>query len=399
MDRPELAHWLRLTLTPGIGNSTGRSLLARYGLPQHIFAQPTLSLRAIVGPTQAQALAQLPDGFDAQLQRTWDWLHPAHPSAATDGARAVITLADACYPTALLAIEDPPLLLYVQGAARWLETPAVPAAALGLARCIAIVGSRNPTPQGSENARHFATALVQAGLTVVSGLARGVDGAAHLGALDGASDSADHPATVAVVGTGLDRVYPKSHLSLARRITGQALMISEYPIGTPPLAANFPRRNRIISGLSLGTLVVEAALQSGSLITARLASEQGKEVFAIPGSIHAAQSRGCHALIRQGAKLVESALDVLEELPGHTATPLGDQQRGVAAASAPAAPPTGAADPALLQALGYDPTSLDALQNRTGIDTARLQAQLMELELAGWVCRLPGGLFQRLAGA
>ncbi|MEO7941100.1 MAG: DNA-processing protein DprA, partial [Burkholderiaceae bacterium] len=237
MDRSELAHWLRLTVTPGIGNSTGRSLLARFGLPEQIFAQSTATLRAVVNPTQAQALAQLPDGFDTQLQRTWDWLHPVQASAESEGARAVITLADACYPPALLAMEDPPPLLYVQGAARWLAPPRTPVAALGLARCIAIVGSRNPTPQGTDNARRFASALVQAGYTVVSGLARGVDGAAHLGALDAVSVGSDHPATVAVVGTGLDRVYPTSHLALARRITSLALMVSEYPIGTPPIAA------------------------------------------------------------------------------------------------------------------------------------------------------------------
>ncbi len=380
MDRSELAYWLRLTLTPAVGNASARSLLTRFGLPEAIFAQPTQALRALVGPTRAQALAQLPEGFDAQVQHTWDWLHPAQDDTAADGIRAVITLADPRYPSALLAIEDPPLLLYVHGASCWLAQAGAPVAALGLDRCVAIVGSRNPTPQGSDNARQFAAAMVQAGLTVVSGLARGVDGAAHAGALDAASDPADHPATVAVVGTGLDRVYPKSHLPLARRIAR-------------------PRRNRIIAGLSQGTLVVEAALQSGSLITARLAAEQGKEVFAIPGSIHSTQSRGCHALIRQGAKLVESANDVLEELPGYTPAQGNATQQPLAQASAQPPSSIGLTDPALLPALGYDPVSLDTLQARTGLDTARLQAQLMELELAGVVARLPGGLFQRMAGA
>jgi DNA processing protein len=189
---------------------------------------------------------------------------------------------------------------------------------------------------------------------------------------------------VAIVGTGLDRVYPKRHLELARRIARQGLIISEYPVGTPPLAANFPRRNRLIAGITRGTLVVEAALQSGSLITARLAVEQGRDVFAIPGSIHSAQSRGCHFLIKQGAKLVESAQDVLEEWGWVGATP---------------APPGGsvASDSSLLQALGFDPVSLEALLARTGLDTAQLQAQLMSLELDGQVARLPGGLFQRIA--
>jgi DNA processing protein len=261
---------------------------------------------------------------------------------------------------------------------------------------VAVVGSRNPTPQGADNARQFAFALAQAGLTVVSGLALGIDGAAHAGALDACAQDTVRPATVAVVGTGLDRVYPKRHLALARRIARDGLLISEYPIGTPPIAANFPRRNRIISGLSQGTLVIEAALQSGSLITARLAAEQGREVFAIPGSIHAAQSRGCHALIRQGAKLVESAQDVLEELPGPSPARTVRVPDGHRAPDDAAPPGT---DPALLRALGHDPVALDTLQARTGLDTAQLQAQLMALELAGLVGRMPGGRFQRIAGA
>jgi DNA processing protein len=233
---------------------------------------------------------------------------------------------------------------------------------------------------------------------VVSGLALGIDGAAHEGALAGAatgSGDGDTWATIAVVGTGLDRVYPSRHRDLAHRIARMGLLISEYPLGTPPLSANFPKRNRIISGLSLGTLVVEAALQSGSLITARLASEQGKDVFAIPGSIHTAQARGCHALIKQGAQLVETPEEVLEELwtqtglspvspvliapDGHTTMGFSDN---------------GSAN-TLLEVLGFDPVGLDALLARTGFDTARLQALLLELELEGAVARLPGGLFQR----
>ncbi len=409
MDRDELAHWLRLMLTPGVGNETARLLLAAFGLPAHIFAQTGAAWREVVGPQVAGALAQPPADLDAQLQATWDWLHQADEDGTPDMAKAVITLADPRYPAALLAIEDPPPMLYVHGTTRWLTGAPAPAGhddhpgpdaaspALGLGRCLAIVGSRNPTHQGAENARRFAHALAQAGLTVVSGLALGIDGAAHAGALDAhdGDDSRDGPATVAVVGTGLDRVYPKRHLALARRIARHGLLISEYPIGTPPIAANFPRRNRLISGLSQGTLVVEAALQSGSLITARLAAEQGKDVFAIPGSIHSPQSRGCHALIRQGAKLVESAQDVLEELPWHGSS---SRPAGAAPATGPQAAPPPGTDPALLLALGHEPASLDALQARTGIDTPRLQAQLMALELAGQVGRLPGGLFQRIAG-
>ena len=258
-----------------------------------------------------------------------------------------------------------------------------------------MVGSRNPTPQGAQNARQFARALAGGGVTIVSGLALGIDAAAHEGALDGAAPGA--LATIAVIGTGIDRVYPRQHRDLAHRIAARGLIVSEYPLGTPPLPGNFPRRNRLIAGLSQGTLVVEAALQSGSLITARLASEQGKEVFAIPGSIHSPQSRGSHALIRQGAKLVETAQDVLEELRWPQAVLAMTNE----AAGAVSAPDDDLNHPhqGLLQALGADPVSLDALQARTGLQTATLQAQLLELELAGQVGRLPGGLFQRLGQA
>ncbi|MGZ5194323.1 MAG: DNA-processing protein DprA [Ramlibacter sp.] len=374
MEREELAGWLRLTLTPGIGDRTARQLLATFGLPGAIFEQAAPALEQVVAPSQAQALLAEPDGLAAQVEAVMDWLRAAEPP----GSRHVVTLADAAYPPGLLNIADPPVLLYVQGAlpAQW------PAA-------IAVVGSRNPTPQGLLNAREFARSFAQAGLTVVSGLALGVDGAAHEGALDGAAPGA--LATIAVVGTGLDRMYPRQHLALAHRIVETGLVVSEYPLGTPPLAPNFPKRNRIISALSQGTLVVEAALRSGSLITAGQAAEQGKDVFAIPGSIHSPQSRGCHALLKQGAKLVESAQDVLEELR----LPQGPQQQARADADAdgePARP-----EDSLLNALGFDPVSLDALVARTGIAPADLQARLLQFELQGDVARLPGGLFQRIA--
>ena len=391
MERGELALWLRLTLTPGVGNETARRLLASFGLPDEIFSQSATALRQVVSEKQALAVGQEPDGLATLLQTTWDWLQADGDGASPESSRTILTLADPRYPAALLATEDPPLVLYLMGAAHVLG-PRRPDAPLAIDQGIAVVGSRNPTPQGASNARAFARTLAGNDLCIVSGLALGIDGAAHEGALEGGTTVDGLPVTIAVVGTGLDRVYPRRHHDLARRIAGRGLLISEYPIGTPPLAANFPRRNRIIAALSQGTLVVEAALQSGSLITARLAVEQGKEVFAIPGSIHAPQSRGCHALIRQGAKLVESAQDVLEELkiaprstghpdPGGKDTP--DRAEGTE-------------DP-LLQALGFDPVSLDALQARTGIETAHLQAQLMALELADKVARLPGGLFQRIA--
>jgi len=366
VDTQELQAWLRLTLSPGVGNDTARKLLAAFSSAQAIFGQSAVALKQLGTEKLAKAILAEPPALAAQLQLTLEWLQ-----AGND--RRIATLGDTAYPVSLLDIEDPPLMLYMLG-----TLAGKPAAAPH----IAIVGSRNPTPQGEANARQFAKAFGGAGLCVVSGLALGIDGAAHDGALLGGGE------TIAVVGTGLDRVYPKKHLALAHRIAQQGMIVSEFPLGTPPLAANFPRRNRIISGLSRGTLVVEAALQSGSLITARLAAEQGKEVFAIPGSIHSPQSRGCHALIKQGAKLVEFAQDVLEELNLSTA-PHADGDNDEAAAP-------DAGDP-LVAALGFDPVSLDALQARTGLDTARLQASLLELELCGQVVRLPGGFFQRLA--
>lgn len=363
MLRTELAAWLRLLLTPGVGLDSARKLLAAFGLPEAVFAQPASAWQAVVGTRAAQALGHPPEDLDAQVDRTQAWL-------ADTTNRHILTLGDPLYPSDLLQMADPPVLLYVLGDVQALHHP----------RRLAIVGSRNPTPQGESNARQFAQALGQAGVCVVSGLALGVDGAAHDGAMLGGAP------TVAVVGTGLDRVYPKRHLALAHRISAQGAIVSEYPLGTPPLPAHFPQRNRIIAGLSQGTLVVEAAVQSGSLITARLAAEQGREVFAIPGSIHAPQSRGCHALIRQGAKLVESAQDILEDL--HLATPLPADEGAQPTSN------TGEED-SLLRAMGHDPVSLDALQARTGLDTAHLLARLLELELSGEVARLPGGLLQR----
>jgi len=376
MDREELGAWLRLELTPGVGNTTARRLLAALGLPQHIFEASRTALEQVASAAQAAALHSPPAEWPALLETTWQWLEadPQH--------RRIMTLGDPSYPQSLLHMEDPPLLLYGMGMeAAWGTN--------GLATCmphsLAVVGSRNPTPQGAVNARQFSLALAQAGLTIVSGLALGVDGAAHEGALDGAKP--DQLATIAVVGTGLDRVYPRQHRDLAHRISQRGVLLSEYPLGTPPLSANFPKRNRIIAGLTSGTLVVEAALKSGSLITARLASEQGKEVFAIPGSIHSTQARGCHALIRQGAKLVESAQDILEELLPETASITMQPSELEASDDADD----------LLQGLGHEPVGLDALQARTGLDTSSLLARLMELEIKGQLARLPGGLFQRIA--
>ena len=375
MDRDELAAWLRLALTPQVGDGTARHLLAAFGLPPAVFAASPEALRMLVTPAQAAALRQPPPGFDAALAQAQAWLDeaPAH--------RRILTLADGDYPAGLLHTADPPPMLWLEG-----QLPARGPAPWPQA--LAIVGSRNPTPQGLDNARDFARSLAQAGWTIVSGLALGIDGAAHEGALAGVGPGP--LSTIAVVGTGLDQVYPRRHQALAGRIARHGLLVSEWPLGMPPRAENFPRRNRIISALSRGTLVVEAALQSGSLITARCASEQGREVFAIPGSIHSPLSRGCHALIKQGAKLVETAQDILDELAPGAPLPV--------TAALPGFSTEGAADD-LLQALGFDPVTLDALQARTGLPTPQLQARLLDLELQGAVARLPGGLLQRQGSA
>jgi DNA processing protein len=410
MQRDELAGWLRLTLASGVGNTAARKLLAAFGLPDAVFQQSLTALGQCVSKAQSQALLTVPEGLDALTQATLDWL----AASGRDGiTRAVITLADEHYPKALLALDDPPLVLYMTGSRAVYRD----LAAKTLANDIAIVGSRNPTPQGSDNARSFAHSFAQAGLHVVSGLALGIDGAVHGGALDAREASpATAGSTIAIVGTGLDRVYPKQHYELAHRIATHGVILSEFPIGTPPLSINFPKRNRIISALTQGTLVVEAALKSGSLITARLAAEQGKDVFAIPGSIHSTLSKGCHSLIKQGAKLVESAQDVFDELSHpisrqqpkplepslwveHTVSDDQGNAATVGLLSDDAPVVSQSVQEQVLSALGYDPVSLDAMVARTGYTIAVLQAQLLELELLGDVVRLPGGLFQRHAQA
>lgn len=368
MKYEELSDWLRLVYTDGIGAESVCRLLAAFGLPAQIFAQPATALRQVLQPDQVEKLQQLPEDHAALLEATWQWLQ-----GATDHVqRRIFTLACSDYPACLLQVDQPPPLLYGMGQLQ----------RLGQSPALAMVGSRNPTPQGKEHAYQFAKTLAQQGWTVVSGLALGIDEAAHEGALAGCAEGG--LATVAVVGTGIDRVYPRQHWELAQRIVQHGVILSECPVGMPPRPHHFPRRNRLIAGLSAGVLVVEAAPQSGSLITARQAGEQGKEVFAIPGSIHAQQSRGCHALIRQGAKLVESVEDIFQEL-GSIYQPSLE------------VPVSAGAEP-LLEKVGFEPVSLDVLQVRTGLETAALQAQLLTWELEGSVAKLPGGLFQRLRG-
>ncbi len=281
-----LANWLRLTLIPGIGGQTQRKLLSVFGLPDAVFSAGSTALRAAAGEKVAGLL--LDRSNDAEIASAIAWANGEH--------QHIVTLADSEYPQALLEIADPPTLLYVRGRLELLNQPT-----------IAIVGTRNPTPQGLQNAQAFAATLAQAGFVVASGLALGVDAAAHRGALSVGAK------TVAFIGTGIDRIYPARNRELAHEIGTDGAIVSEFPLGTPVLASNFPRRNRLISGISRAVLVVEAATESGSLITARLAAEQGRDVYAIPGSIHSPQSRGCHQLIKQGAKLVDSAQDILEE--------------------------------------------------------------------------------------
>ena len=372
IDRDEFSAWLRLLDTPGVGRASARALLARFGGAEAVIGASLDARRAVVGPVVAAALERLPEHFDARLDSAWRWL-----TGGGDEPRDIVVVGDPRYPQILLESADPPLLLYARGRVELLQSPA-----------IAIVGSRNPTPQGLENARAFASHLSRAGWVVVSGLALGIDGAAHEGGLEGGSG------TIAVVGTGLDRIYPARHRALTARIAANGLVISEFATGTPALAEHFPIRNRIIAGLGRGTLVVEAALQSGSLITARLAAESGRDVFAIPGSIHSPQARGCHALIKQGAKLVDSAADIVDELAPIASVSATADVRDTA--SAPAAQ---ARKDAVLDALGFDPIGLDALIARTGRSAAELSARLLDLELQGRVARLAGQLFQRVERA
>jgi DNA processing protein len=361
----ERAAWLRLILTPGLGPRTARRLLEAFGLPDAIFEAGAAQLARVVPEPLAAMLAQPPAAeIAAAAAATEHWL-------AASPQHALLTYADAEYPQALLATADPPPVLFAVGRIELLNRPAV-----------AIVGSRNATPQGVANAEAFAGALSRAGITIVSGLALGIDAAAHRGALAAESDAA----TIAVVGTGVDIVYPSSNRALTAQIRTSGIVVSEFALRTPAIAHNFPRRNRIIAGVARGVLVVEAALRSGSLITARLAAECGREVFAIPGSIHAPLAKGCHRLIREGAKLVDSASDVLDEL-------------GVTARSdrtTPRLDVSTAPHPELLTHLGHDPVDLDTLAQRSGMPAGELTGALLELELAQHVARLPGNQYQRL---
>lgn len=378
MQDGERRAWLRLALTPGLGAEATRRLLGRFGLPTALFsgAASHAALVETVGRAGADALSGPPEPeLAGALQRTEDWIAGAP-------RRSLVTLADPDYPRSLLQLADAPALLYAEGDRGLLQRPA-----------LAIVGSRHATRQGEQNARAFALELGRAGWCIVSGLAAGIDAAAHRGALAAGSG------TVALLGTGPDTVYPAANRPLAASIAQEGLLLTEYAVGTAPLARNFPRRNRLIAALARGVLVVEAALRSGSLITARLAAEMGRDVFAIPGSIHAPLARGCHRLIRDGAALVESAQDVLDQLGPATAASAGraaQPPRDEPGRGAPVPLPAGAAP--LLAALGHDPADIDTLVLRTGMDAGMVCAGLLELELARRVERLAGNRYQRIEG-
>jgi len=360
------AAWLRLSLTPGVPAEAARAAATHAGGLAALLAAGRGALTAAGFPAEAaQALAgPAPDWLPAAL----DWLAmPGH---------GLLTLADPDYPPLLRRISDPPVALFLRGERGLLQEPH-----------FAIVGSRNPTPQGAENARAFARYLAGCGLVICSGLAAGIDAAAHRGALDAGAP------TTAVLGCGPDRVYPGENAALARRIDESGLILSEFLPGTPPRREHFPQRNRIISGLSLGVLVVEAARRSGSLITARLAGDQGREVFAIPGSIHNPLARGCHALIRQGAALVETAQDILAEIG-----PLAGLSMRAGPMDAPPEPTAPEPDEDyrnLLAALAHDPSGVDELAARTGLTAAEVSSMMLILELQGAVESLPGGRFAR----
>ncbi|MFV9474441.1 DNA-processing protein DprA [Advenella sp. RU8] len=415
----ELQAWLRLTLEPGVGPVTARQLLAVFGLPDQVFAASVGQLMKYLPQKLALQLAAEPvPEIQALIHKTFEWLaKPKH---------YILTLADPLYPKSLLDTHDPPILLYVDGNPELFALPA-----------IAMVGARNATIGGSDNARAFAKYLASQGWCVVSGLAHGIDAAAHEGALEAPAGTGS---TIAVMGTGINRLYPAANKNLALRIREQGALVSELPLDTPAVVHQFPRRNRIVAGLSKGVLVVEAAKQSGSLITARLAGEMGREVFAIPGSIHSPLSRGCHALIRQGAKLVETAQDIQEELTGVPGQGIkagsgrtikrgmqdpsldgttskmpkkpGQEQELPGMESVESVQPGGIAPAAvqnntsdfvlgpeqlhLLERMGFEPLSLDALINDLQIDVAQASSWLLALELGSYVVRLNDGRYQRL---
>lgn len=381
---PEDIYFLRLAFAPGVGSRAAHKLLTELGDAASIFAASVGTLTAIVGEKSARALVTAPDEtLQARLDEALAWL-----GASAD--HHLLTWAHSAFPTALLESGDAPIVLYAKGRIEWLNKPA-----------IAMVGSRHCSQGGADTAEAFAKAFAERGVCVVSGMAEGIDAAAHVGALRAVNIGAG--STIAVIGTGIDRVYPAKNKLLAHSIAERGLIVSEYPLGTPPVPENFPRRNRIISGLSLGVLVVEASMKSGSLITARLAGDQNREVFAIPGSIHSTFHKGCHHLIKQGAKLVETAQDVLEELRIDTLLPVSatpavaPRVRKSRRAEPISGEDVGAAPSAvgLAAHIEHTPVDVDTLVVRSGLPVEQIVTELTLLELSGVVESLPGGRWQR----
>ncbi|WP_250482882.1 DNA-processing protein DprA [Caballeronia sp. GaOx3] len=385
LDADELRAWLRLAHAKGLRPLALRTLLGAFGGPLEVLSESFASLAEIADARAAEAVLAPPEEiegvpFDDYIEAAFAW--------ASEPGNHILTLADPTYPQALLTMPDPPPLLYAKGRLELLQ-----------ARAVAIVGSRHASPQGLEDARRFARVLSDAGLAVVSGLALGIDASAHRGALEGATG------TVSVIGTGADLVYPAAHHTLAHEIAREGAMLSEWPLGTPARSANFPQRNRLIAGMSGGVLIVEAAMRSGSLITARLANEMGRDVFAIPGSIHAPLSQGCHRLLKQGAKLVETPEDVLEEFgfspaTARAASTAARRARPRAVSASWASARSDEAESAIdgdasrvLDALGHAPATLEILSMRTDLDGAALQGALLQLELSGRVAALAGGRY------
>lgn len=360
MSEDEVRLWLRFTTVAKVGPRKQIALLTRFATPEAVLAASQAELAEILSPTVLRAwLDANPSDIESTIQQTLAW--------QLEEGNTLLCLGDANYPTRFLDLPDAPTLLYVKGRLDLLAAPA-----------LAIVGSRNASPQGLDNAEQFAQCFSEAGLSIVSGLAAGIDAAAHRGGLAGGAS------TIAVVGTGLDRIYPASNRELAHLVAAQGTIISELALGSPPKAEHFPRRNRMIAALGLGCLVVEATVGSGSLITAKQAADLGREVLAIPGSIHSPLARGCHLLIKQGAKLVESAEDVLSELDWATSVQAPSKQR--ASKSSP-----------FLQNMGFDPVDIETLSQRSGLTTDRLSAMLLTLELEGCIVALPGSRYQRIA--
>lgn len=362
----EASDWLALWRVKGVGARTYLSLLETFNTPQGVFSSTLDNLKK--AGLSAAVAGQIKNFDHDEVAKDLKWLERSDCH--------LMCWKDDDYPLLLREIPDPPPILFIRG----------DRSLLGSLQ-IAIVGTRSPSPMGLKTSKAFAKSFVRFGLTVTSGLALGIDQAAHHGALDG------NGATIAVAATGLDRVYPARHKSLAEEIIKTGAIVSEFPIGTQPKPGYFPRRNRIISGLSLGVLVVEAAIKSGTLVTAKHAMEQGREVFAIPGSIHSPLSKGCHHLIRQGAKLIETADDVLEDLGNLSLVAINDGQTNERVESPE--PSVGAEYAVLLEKIAYDPTSVDNLISETEFTAEEISSMLLVLELQGLVSSAPGGLFYR----